>query len=122
MSYKNITVDDRVYRYKVGRQNIEIRSDPISKKDKPFKLVVPRPPKQLRWGVIFPNMDTDANIIDIFTDEALAQQCYEDQKQHHPYKHRVEMVSLPAQTVAITPGWISNQIDAAIWASASGEG
>lgn len=89
------------------------RSDPVGKGDKPYKLVVPRPAKQQRWGVIFPNMDTDANIIDIFTDEALAQQCYEEHKEYHPYKHRVEMVSLPAQTVAITPGWIRNLIDMA---------
>jgi hypothetical protein len=113
MSYKNITIDGRVYRYKVGRSNIEIRSDPVGKKDKPYKLVVPRPAKQPRWGVIYPSVDIDADFISIFTDEALALQDYQQKKEHHPYKDRVEMVPLPAKVVAITPGWIRNLIDMA---------
>ena len=113
MNYKKITFDGRTYKYHVGRKNIEIRNDD----DGPnFKLIVPRPDKQQRWGVIRPNWDggsSKSKLIEIFEREDWAQNSYEMLRTNASptLKSQIELVPLPSKTVAITPSWIREAIE-----------
>ena len=113
MNYKKITFGGRSYKYHVGRSNIEIRHDDDGE---PLKLIIPRPEKLERWGLITPDVEHGGNRIRIFTDgldEAKA--AYDEAKAGYPdmplYSGQVELVPLPSKTVSITPGWMRERIE-----------
>ena len=115
MAYRKITVGDRNYKWKVGRSNIEIRHDDDGKS---FKLVLPRPNSQCRWGVIYPNWLVDVPPgypglnIEIFFSYDGAVEKLKDKKKCKAGADKVELVQLRDKTVSITPEWIKQQIEA----------
>jgi len=109
MAYRSITVDGQNYKWLVGRKNIEIRSEP-DKNKKVWKRVLERPAPQKRWGLITPNMETAGLNIAMFDKELSCEMALEEAKKTSPCKDQVEMVTLPAKKVSITPVWIKNAI------------
>lgn len=111
MGYRHITVESRKYRFKVGSKNVEIRDDDDGES---FKVVVPKPTPQKRWGVIYPNLDTDTLSISIFTswDEAFAE--HEERKKSFSgdAKGLVELARLNDEIIPVTPGWVRGVIAA----------
>lgn len=111
MKYKQITFDGRSYKYHVGRSNIEVRHND----DGPnFKLILPRPDVQKRWGVAHPCMDIeDARFLKVYYSAEEAQQAYESFRESAsgPFRAEVEVFPLPPKTFSITPGWIRQQIE-----------
>jgi len=111
MSYRNIVVEGVTYKWKVGREFIEIRN---TESGNPFsKALVKRPSAVKRWGVIKPNLETDTLMIEIFTSPDLAQKAYESHRKSYEgmeVRKQIELVTLPAKTVSITPEWIKAQI------------
>jgi hypothetical protein len=104
LNYKPIHVKGRAYKFHVGRRFIEVRNDDDGK---PYKLLIPRPEKQQRWGVICPCLDGGRDYIDIYLDEEKAQEAMDKLQGNWP---GVEFVSLPAKTIPITPSWVKNEL------------
>jgi len=113
MAYRKITVGDRDYKWKVGRANIEIRHDDDGK---PFKLVLPRPNSQCRWGVIYPNWLVDVPLaypelsIEIFFNYEKAVEKFKAKKKCKAGADKVELTDLRDKQVSIKPEWIKQQI------------
>lgn len=103
-SYRELTVDGKLYRWKVGRKNIELRRIKKKSGKTAAKKIVSRPPAQRRWGLTTPQVETEGLNLAIFTDKDKCEA--EFQKARETYKFcggQVEMFEMPSKTVSVKP-------------------